>query len=1105
MRGRTYSMRKLCIQRVLWNLELVLVAALVSACGGGGNRVPTGGSPSSAPSPDFALAASPTPLSLSPNSSGTIHLTLSSVGGFDGIVQVDVSATPAGVTLDPSLPFSVTPAGMYVTVAVAPTVALGDYTLSFQGTSGSLSHSVSIDLNISQAAGPLAPSGSGFLALGQQPFCAVFDPVHKLVFASLPWLDVVDVVSTVSHQLVKSIPVPGPEGLDLSLDDSEVLAGTTTNQFYTIDTTQLMVTVRTTIPTVAPGSQYIQPQWPIVTANGTILIIGTGDFPVGVFQWNPITQSLTPRPDAQVGNTARASRSADGSKILFYDSGGGGASIYDAASDAFIPFQPALLGGLFPDGGAVNPAGTQVAVSVGGGIIVTDGSGNLTQEFTAGSSFGLLYTVDGQNLLSVSLTNLNFEILAFDTSSLQLVRAAPAYATNTLGATRVLPWNPDLQPEIPLAVDDKGLIYGGADHGLALDNSNNSHPLLANVYVPVFVRWDPSEGPLNSTTNVSVSVGESFGPATTFTVPSVLVGQQSATNIASPQPTQLQFTTPTSSSPGPETIQIEQGNGTTTYLPLAFSYGSILASQSEQDVPPSGGVTADIFGYGLGVDVPNFATTVLLGGQNAPITFKTIGINPPGQGGNAYPFPVQHFQVTVPAGSPGPTDLLVTSPTGAVTAGGVIRYLKDVTVAQSTDSLSALAYDGQRQRLYVSAGDHVDVFDLSANAFVSPISLPTLHGSRKAAGLTLTPDGSELLISNQTDSSIAVINPDNPADAVAVSIPFAPPPPGAECTQGPGQIAATDTGKAYTTIVESGIDSCPSLGAVELDIPSLTAAVISSSSDPANPLGYLASDFQIVGSRTGSGVAVTDRNNVYVLNPSSGTWKSRQLDQSSNLYDIAESSDANLTALRTFPYGIDIGFPFGDPRSDRYIGVDPALNVTASLVNPELVQGFSGAFSPGMQLQDSGSLIYAMQDQEVDLYDVHHGDERERILLPEKRASETGTEVLTQTAIDETGDRIFLITQSGLTVVTLDRVPLSIGSVNPPSGSSGGGIELTIRGSGFESGASVTLGGLTGSVNFVDANTLQVTTPSGPTGSMQVKIQNPDGQSYVLDNAYTAN
>ncbi len=49
----------------------------------------------------------------------------------------------------------------------------------------------------------------------------------------------------------------------------------------------------------------------------------------------------------------------------------------------------------------------------------------------------------------------------------------------------------------------------------------------------------------------------------------------------------------------------------------------------------------------------------------------------------------------------------------------------------------------------------------------------------------------------------------------------------------------------------------------------------------------------------------------------------------------------------------------------------------------------------------------------------------------------------------DTGERIFLISSTGITVAQLARVPLSISSANPSLGTTG--TLITIRGSGFES------------------------------------------------------
>jgi large repetitive protein len=94
---------------------------------------------------------------------------------------------------------------------------------------------------------------------------------------------------------------------------------------------------------------------------------------------------------------------------------------------------------------------------------------------------------------------------------------------------------------------------------------------------------------------------------------------------------------------------------------------------------------------------------------------------------------------------------------------------------------------------------------------------------------------------------------------------------------------------------------------------------------------------------------------------------------------------------------------------------------------------------------------------------------------------------------------------SGLTLVQLASVPLGIGTISPATGAASGGITLTIRGSGFQNGAAVTVGGKTAAVTFKDVNTLTVITPVVSPGPQQIIITNPDGQSIALDAAFIAN
>ena len=106
-------------------------------------------------------------------------------------------------------------------------------------------------------------------------------------------------------------------------------------------------------------------------------------------------------------------------------------------------------------------------------------------------------------------------------------------------------------------------------------------------------------------------------------------------------------------------------------------------------------------------------------------------------------------------------------------------------------------------------------------------------------------------------------------------------------------------------------------------------------------------------------------------------------------------------------------------------------------------------------------------------------------------------------SIDPTGENLFLITDHGLTIVALNGAPLSIGSVTPSSGAAG--TAVTVRGSGFVQSTTASMNGKNASATFVDADTITLTIPALPSGSAQLSLGNPAGQSYVLDNAFTVN
>ena len=101
---------------------------------------------------DFTVAVSPSSLTVGRQSSGTYTLTVTSVGGFSGTVSLSCSGAPTNTTCAIS-PTQVTvsasaSAQATATITVNKHATLGTYTLTFTGTSGSMSLKQSVTLAI---------------------------------------------------------------------------------------------------------------------------------------------------------------------------------------------------------------------------------------------------------------------------------------------------------------------------------------------------------------------------------------------------------------------------------------------------------------------------------------------------------------------------------------------------------------------------------------------------------------------------------------------------------------------------------------------------------------------------------------------------------------------------------------------------------------------------------------------------------------------------------------------------------------------------------------------------------------------------------------------
>ena len=367
----------------------------------------------------------------------------------------------------------------------------------------------------------------------------------------------------------------------------------------------------------------------------------------------------------------------------------------------------------------------------------------------------------------------------------------------------------------------------------------------------------------------------------------------------------------------------------------------------------------------------------------------------------------------------------------------------------------------------------------------------------------LTPDGSQLVAADFGSQSIYLFNPDTRS---GTTVPVG----GVAGFQnsGPARVAATSAQSIFVGLsAESGSSgACAScLGQLNLttnppaiqpvsqpEVSSITGAPLVQSNGNGDQ------DFVAFASAPGGPLAL---------------WNSSSPNQFSTFTandsatDLGAAADGTMFALQT-------------SGTTEIRTAD--LSLAAVPAAAELTQIPGRNQVPGVTLHPSGALLYqpfltgpagnAGVKGGIDILDAHSGALRLRILLPQQFMTAADALHGSFLTTDENGQRLFALTSqdgtaqnAGITIVTLANVPLGIGTLTPASAPASGGTTLTIRGSGFATGATATIGGKSATVTFKDIDTLTVVTPSLSAGAQHLTITNPDGESTSLDAAFTAN
>jgi IPT/TIG domain-containing protein len=1106
---------------------MIFVVLLHSACAGcGGGSGGPGGSPPPPPTPaqDFSISVSSNAINLQQGTtSSALTVSVKGQNGFTASVQVSLSGLPKGVQTNPPGPFSLAVnSSAPVVLGAALTAPTGNFIVTVAGISGNLSHSTTLTLTL-QAAVMVSSSRTAYVRTDAIPSLDVppgelrhrhlaYDFANKHLFVANRAGNCVDVFSTVDQSRLARINVPAATSADLSADGTTVWVGTAIEQIVAIDAVALQIRNRYAIAGLSPipNTIFDRPIEVLTFSNGkeAVRLRQPDSSEALLALWDSggnTPTNLTPAaPPLFQNGVGPMARTGDHNKLLVAaNDSSGEIGVFDG-NGAIVAGPQTLGAGTIPLV-AANLDGSRFAVvfTLNGitQILLLDGGLLPAGTHVTSAVHGITFSRDGAFLYVSENVGVPPVITVLDGHDLHAIGQVPDPAIQ------------DVRSEIEEG-DEVQLLFAAANRGVSFIDASMPGTLPATA--PAFAdapSAQPAEGTIVGGAAVTL-FGQNFEPTA-----QVRFGTQLAPAASVSGGTQIATDSPASVVNGGVNLSTFFPSGWLAITPDAFSYGPQILEVLPNAAAKGGGNIVQIYGYGFGSDASRIRVSV--GGASATVQSvgnvtslaASLGLDV------TFPFSLERITLQTPSGAAGEADLSVASPAGSVSMAKFFQYLQSVQVFPKAGLFKFALYDQDRQRVYLSATDHVDVFDLKTSQWLFPPTqafepsglLPPGGPPPNAGlrGLALTPDDMQLVVADFGAQNVYLLNPD----------PSMPGGPGSGTTvfvggvsgflnSGPARVAATSAQTVFVGLSGEGGGS----GGCSACLNQMNLTVSPPTVQPA-PQPQVAS-------LTGAPLlqASASGNRVYFAftNAPGGplaAWDAATPNQFTTLtahdaaLDLANAADGSMFAARangtTEIRGQDFTL-FGTPATVEREGIPSRVNV------------------PGITLHPSGALVYqpfltgsppAAPPATgirggIDILDAHSGELRLRIFLPEPLAmlsSDVDGLHGGFLAVDENGQRLFALTTSGLTVVQLANVPLGIGSISPSSSPAAGGTSITIRGSGFQSGIQGTIGGKTAVVTFTDMNTLTLTTPALNAGSQQIVLTNPDGETVSLDAAFLAN
>lgn len=913
-----------------------------------------------------------------------VQIQVNAQNGFSNAVSITAGNLPAGVTISPSS-LSLSPgASGILTLAASKTAGIEKISYVITGDSGSLTNNVTLAISVSGAAIP-----DTFHVVGGEFSHGYYDEARQLLFVPNPALNEIDILSGTNLSVQARVPAPQPWGIDQMADGNTLVIGTAAQQIVTLDENTLIVTSHP-IPALGSVFALFYPNV-VALANGKVLIIGQEegidsnnilDGGQYLLEWDSTNNSfqvLEPGPGQFSWETDSLARSSDHKWAIF---SADQFYLYSSDADSFTTVPLSAVNPPQNDFGvrgyALNADGSKIGVVSAQQATFLDRSFNVLGTTAIPGAFqggrtNVTFTPDGRNLLLQY--DLPLSIEALDANSF----AALGFYSGAM--------NNEDNDERLLAVTSSGYAFAGISGGVRVIDM--TAPIIPNPANNVQPGINGSAScPLPLTTEVPLNVAEQFSITllSPYNGSSSYFNGQPATVLSNGS----QIEIPASSIPGGADIECIGPGGDSIMLEDVFSYGVKLSGISANLLPPIGNSSVYITGYGF-----SSAPTVSTGGQ--PVTVQAI---------TSPQDPLQIAQLQIPSGTPGTSlNVQVSSANGSDSLSQAMTYISSATIVPSSGLLQVL-YDSHRNLLYALKATEVDVFNPTTLQWQSPLPIPGAGSASIYNLMALSPDGAYLVVESPSDK-LVVINLGNPLQAASVAIN--------SNTDGLSQpLVITKNNQALVAAPFGAPNNLIDLSS--LNVTSFTrylGQLVRASADGASLYGV---DLNVTSGQ------------VYSIDPV--TFSVQAGPRFGQLFwsDLAVSSGGQVAAIYGAPFaaGDIVGF------------FNPALNLLNFNVYPVVsppddTQVLGSMFSPG------GKMLVVPLGDSIEFWDVATGTLRARLMTPERLNAFAYPEgaAPSQLALDSTGQTIFAISVSGLTVMQLskpiDNLPLAPWAMSAPA------------------------------------------------------------------------